>query len=122
MKKFLCSSPVFHSLSYNQAKIPLEDSLSINRFVGKDGEGPGKYHLRAVVHHFGNSAFSGHYTTCAKRTLPNHKEGNCRKKKKSSAEEQWVFFDDQVGVKKGEDYVTGSEKNQRNCYMALYAL
>jgi hypothetical protein len=48
------------------------------------------------------------------------KEGNSEEK--SESEEQWVFFDDQVGVKKGMDYVAGSENNQRNCYMALYEL
>ena len=108
------------SCPFRQAKTPLKDSLSINQFVGKDEEKPsGKYHLRAVVHHFGNTAFSGHYTTCAKRTLAD-KEGNSEEK--SESEEQWVFFDDQVGVKKGMDYVAGSENNQRNCYMALYEL
>ena len=36
--------------------------------------------------------------------------------------EQWVFFDDRVGVKKDLEYVTSNERNQRNCYMALYEL
>jgi hypothetical protein len=36
--------------------------------------------------------------------------------------EHWVFFDDRVGMKKSMNYVTGCEKNQRNCYMALYEL
>lgn len=37
-------------------------------------------------------------------------------------EEQWVFFDDRVGTKKSMNYVTGYERNQRSCYMALYEL
>ena len=37
-------------------------------------------------------------------------------------EEQWVYFDDRVGVHKDLDYVTLNERNQRNCYMALYEL
>ena len=37
-------------------------------------------------------------------------------------EVQWVFFDDLVGVKRDFDYVTDSEDNQINCYMALYEL
>lgn len=66
------------------------------------------------MHHVGNTAFSGHYTSCGKRTdTDSDVQHN---------EEQWVYFDDRVGVKKDFDYVAGSEKNQRNCYMALYEL
>ena len=94
-----------------QVKIPLEESLSINPFVSKDEKTPpGKYHLRGVVHHVGNSALSGHYTACGKRTL----------KKGENSEEQWVFFDDPVGTKKDLGWVTSTERNQRNCYMAVY--
>ena len=112
----------------SQAKIPLGDSLSIDSLVAKNEDGPpGKYHLRGVVHHVGTTAFSGHYTTCAKRTL-DRKGGNGEEKSDDDAqanaidkEEQWVFFDDRAGAKKGEKYVN-EEKNQKNCYMALYEL
>ena len=117
------------SRAHPKAKIPLEESLSINTFVGKDKGGPpGDYHLRGVVHHIGGTASSGHYTTCAKRTLPSDRTGVDGGKERSSAytlkdnEEQWVFFDDRVGAKKDLEHVAGMEKNQRNCYMALYEL
>lgn len=101
-----------------QAKVPLDESLSIDAFVGENEERPsGKYHLRGVVHHVGNTAFSGHYTTCAKRALG--KDGG---KTGLGNGEEWVFFDDRVGTKKSMDYVSGFERNQRNCYMALYEL
>eukprot|EP00580_Thalassiosira_gravida_P008934 CAMPEP_0201643966 /NCGR_PEP_ID=MMETSP0493-20130528/29217_1 /ASSEMBLY_ACC=CAM_ASM_000838 /TAXON_ID=420259 /ORGANISM="Thalassiosira gravida, Strain GMp14c1" /LENGTH=644 /DNA_ID=CAMNT_0048118523 /DNA_START=3 /DNA_END=1937 /DNA_ORIENTATION=- len=115
-------------LRKNKAKIPLEESLSINPFVGKKEKKPiGKYHLRGVVHHVGSTAFSGHYTTCAKRKqLSDHGDKDGKKpddaNRQQDNEDQWVFFDDRVGAKKNMDYVTGSERNQRNCYMALYEL
>mmetsp|Transcript_41363 Transcript_41363/g.86772 ORF Transcript_41363/g.86772 Transcript_41363/m.86772 type:complete len:705 (+) Transcript_41363:555-2669(+) len=115
-------------LRKNKAKIPLEESLSINLFVGeKEKKTIGKYHLRGVVHHVGSTAFSGHYTTCAKRKqLSDHGDKDGKKPDDANApqdnEDQWVFFDDRVGAKKNMDYVSGSERNQRNCYMALYEL
>ena len=104
-----------------QAKIPLRESLSIYPFVGEQvgGGSPSIYHLRGVVHHVGSTAFSGHYTTCAKRTIGGEKlDTSCTQENK----EQWVFFDDRVGTKKSMNYVTGYERNQRSCYMALYKL
>ena len=74
-------------------------------------------------------ASSGHYTTCAKRTPPREEpqdgDGGDSKSDKDAVtapdeEEQWMFFDDRVGMKKDVAYVTDSERNQRNCYMALY--
>lgn len=111
-------------LHKNKAKIPIEESLSINSFIDKKKECPaGKYFLRGVVHHVGSTAFKGHYTTCAKRNL---KECNGKadyiSNSNTANKEQWVFFDDRVGTKKSTDYVTGCERNQRNCYMALYEL
>ena len=98
----------------------------MNQFIGKNEESPsGKYHLRGVVHHIGFTAFSGHYTACAKRTLKAEGEGGKSDTTTGAPddnEEQWVFFDDRVGTKKSMEYVTGYERNQRNCYMALYEL
>ena len=89
----------------------------------------GQYRLCGVVHHVGNTAFSGHYTTCAKRKMKPSEErlmvdDNINKSSDNpqNVDEQWVFFDDRVGHKKNLDYVTDTEKNQRNCYMALYEL
>eukprot|EP00571_Detonula_confervacea_P004325 CAMPEP_0172320450 /NCGR_PEP_ID=MMETSP1058-20130122/40638_1 /TAXON_ID=83371 /ORGANISM="Detonula confervacea, Strain CCMP 353" /LENGTH=1122 /DNA_ID=CAMNT_0013035725 /DNA_START=84 /DNA_END=3449 /DNA_ORIENTATION=- len=79
-------------LRKNKAKIPLDESLSINSFVGKNKESPsGKYHLRGVVHHVGNTAFSGHYTTCAKRTLKecDGKSADITSNNAPGNEEQW---------------------------------
>ena len=112
----------------------------MNSFIGEKEESPsGKYNLRSVVHHIGRTAFSGHYTACAKRTLKKQQQQGeadanaatnaaktTNQNNNDSAQkdngEQWVFFDDRVGTKKSMDYVTGSETNQRNCYMALYEL
>lgn len=107
-------------LRKNEAKIPLKESLSIYPFVGKKVEEspPSIYHLRGVVHHVGSTAFSGHYTTCGKRSI-------CEKSDTSGPrenEEQWMFFDDRVGTKTSLNYVTDYERNQRSCYMALYEL
>ena len=114
-------SPQLKCISLIQAKIPLRDSLSIYPFVGdKVGESPpSMYRLRGVVHHVGSTAFSGHYTTCAKRTISGKKsDASCPQ----DNNEQWVFFDDRVGVEKSMNYVIGNEKDQRSCYMALYDL
>jgi len=118
-------------LRKNKVKIPLEELLSINPYVGEEGEGPpGEYHLRGVVHHVGSTASSGHYTTCARRPLPRDRSGGDEKGSGGDATanaprdegDQWAFFDDRVGAKKDVDYVVGCERNQRNCYMALYEL
>ena len=86
----------------------MEDSLSIPIFATE-----AKYNLRGVVHHVGNAAFSGHYTACGLRSDTTDTQDN---------EEQWVYFDDRKGIKEDFDYVAKREKNQRNCYMALYEL
>ena len=102
-------------LRKNKVKLPLKESLSISSFFSPEEEKPdGLYHLCGVVHHVGNTAFSGHYTTCAKRKLDEESAEN--------VEEQWVFFDDTVGERRTIKYVTGNEINQKNCYMALYEL
>lgn len=91
-----------------KAKINLEESISIPIFATVQ-----KFNLRGVVHHVGNTAFSGHYTSCSiRRTTPDAQDN----------EEQWVYFDDRKGIKKDLDYVAKLEENQRNCYMALYEL
>lgn len=98
-------------LRKNKAKIPLKESLSISSFCSEEDKPKGLYHLCSVVHHVGNTASSGHYTTCGKRKL-----------EEESVEEQWVFFDDTVGKRRTFNYVSGNETNQKNCYMAMYEL
>ena len=92
---YQCMQPVRNALAvarsnfsraHPKAKIPLKKSLSIDAFVGNDEGGPpGDYHLRGVVHHIGGTASSGHYTTCAKRTLPSDRTGVDGGKERSSA-------------------------------------
>ena len=94
-----------------EVKIPLTESLSISPLCSEEEKPKGLYHLCSVVHHVGNTASSGHYTTCGKRKL-----------EEESVEEQWVFFDDTVGKRRTINYVTANETNQKNCYMALYEL
>ncbi len=105
-------------LRKNKAKIPLKDSLSISSFFSPEEERPnGLYHLCGVVHHVGNTAFSGHYTTCAKRRLVEESAESS-----PNVEEQWVLFDDAEGERRTIDYVIGDKGNKENCYMALYEL
>ena len=112
-------TPLFESSSI-QAKIPLEESLSISPFVGKKvEESPPSiyYHLRSVVHHVGSTANSGHYITCGKRFICGENTTGPRE-----IEEQWMIFNDREGTKTSVNHVTDDERNQRNCYMAIYEL
>jgi hypothetical protein len=105
-------------LRKNKAKILLKDSLSISSFFSSEEERPNSlYHLCGVVHHVGDTAFSGHYTTCAKRK-PVEESAEAS----PNVEEQWVLYDDTVGERRTINYVIGNETNQENCYMALYEL
>ena len=58
----------------DQARISLEESLSVTPFAGENQDGlPGEYRLRSVVHHVGNTASSGtlleHHPCCVSRTM-----------------------------------------------------
>eukprot|EP00984_Skeletonema_dohrnii_P016774 scaffold7511_cov72-Skeletonema_dohrnii-CCMP3373.AAC.1 len=101
-------------LRKNKAKILLKDSLS--SFFSSEEERR-LYHLCGVVHHVGDTASSGHYTTCAKRNL-NEESAEAS----PNVEEQWVLHDDAVGKRQTINYVIGDKGNQENCYMALYEL
>ena len=103
-------------LRKNKAKILLKDSLSISSFFSSEEERR-LYHLCGVVHHVGDTASSGHYTTCAKRNLDEESA-----EASPNVEEQWVLYDDTVGKKQTINSVIGDKGNQENCYMALYEL
>eukprot|EP00984_Skeletonema_dohrnii_P009919 scaffold3819_cov98-Skeletonema_dohrnii-CCMP3373.AAC.6 len=100
----------------NKAKILLKDSLSLSSFFSSEEERR-LYHLCGVVHHVGDTASSGHYTTCAKSNLNEESE-----EASPNVEEQWVLYDDTVGKRQTINYVIGDKGNQENCYMALYEL
>ena len=109
------------SIFCQQAKILLEKTLSISPYGGNSNQIlPWKYHLRGVVHHIGDTAFSGHYTSCSKRILKDTQGDSSDTTNAQDNEEEWVRFDDQVGTQTSVRYVLENESNQQNCYMALY--
>ena len=111
------------SIFCQQAKILLEETLSISPYGGNSNRIlPWKYHLRGVVHHIGDTAFSGHYTSCSKRILKDTQGDLSDTTNAQDNKEQWVLFDDRVGTRRPASYVLENERNQRNCYMALYEL
>ena len=106
-----------------QVKILLEETLSISPYGDNSNQNlPWKYHLRGVVHHIGNSPFSGHYTSCAKRIVKGTEGDSSDTANAQDNEEQWVLFNDRVGRQVSASYVLEDEENQRNCYMAIYEL
>jgi len=79
------------------------------------------YRLRSVVHHIGECAQRGHYTTdsyCRPHKIPLGESPSCD----SNTEESWIRFDD--GVTKGisHEEALDSEDAQRSAYMILYEL
>ena len=106
-----------------QAKILLEETLSISPYYSRNNQDLLRnYHLRGVVHHIGNSPFSGHYTSCAKRIVKDTQGDSSDSTDAQDNEEQWVLFDDGLGTRRPASYVFENERNQRNCYLALYEL
>ena len=99
-----------------QAKILLEETLSFSPYGGNSN-----YHLRGVVHHIGNTAAEGHYTSCVKRIIKGTEGDSSDTTDAQDNKEQWVLFDDQKAKRRPASYVLDNESNQRNCYMALYA-
>ena len=67
------------------------------------------YRLKSIVHHIGNTAKSGHYTTDALRADP------------EDGTDRWVSFDDGVAVEKSLERVVQTTQNQKTAYMLLYA-
>lgn len=90
-----------------QTRINLDEHISIPTIACNS-----KYHLRGVVHHIGNSASSGHYTSCGLRSSTDAQD----------LQEQWVHFNDSVTAEHDFEYVALDENNQRNCYIAVYEL
>mmetsp|Transcript_11045 Transcript_11045/g.23417 ORF Transcript_11045/g.23417 Transcript_11045/m.23417 type:complete len:208 (-) Transcript_11045:99-722(-) len=105
-------------LVFKKNKVPVElsQTLSIDKtlLVSKNSDskestvGIDKYSLKSIVHHIGDTANSGHYTTDALRKNP--KDGT----------DQWVSYDDGVTYEKSPEAVALSTTNQKTAYMLLY--
>ena len=68
------------------------------------------YEIRAVVHHIGKTADSGHYTADAVRF------------RDETNDEQWVSYDDAVTEELTVDQTLDELNKQRTAYMVLYSL
>ena len=118
-------------LIFKKNKIPVEltTTLSIDKLLTKNNSknddnnnksvlettcalpSTKEYRLKSVVHHIGNTANSGHYTTDALRANPDD-DGN----------DQWVFYDDGVTAERSLERVVQTAKNQKTAYMLMYSL
>jgi len=79
---------------------------------------PRPYKLQAVVHHIGNMAYCGHYTTDALvRSEVVSEEGNIQKSR-----EEWVKFDDTKTRTLSWDEVGSDIDSRKNAYLLLYHL
>jgi len=106
-------------LVFKKNKVPVD--LTTNLAVGKlltSNQSSGtacplpqdKYRLKSIVHHIGNTANSGHYTTDALRADP------------EDGKDQWVSFDDGVAVERSLERVTQTTSNQKTAYTLLYSI
>jgi len=97
-----------------QNQVLIENQLSISKFGAFDDNTDTTYHLCSVLHHWGQSPCSGHYTACSLREQ--HHRTNI-------SHEQWVHFDDaKTELMDKDDIILQDMKNQQNCYMAVYKL
>jgi len=100
-------------LKKNRAAVELSQALSIDKTLLLDNDcdssGSKSYRLRSVVHHIGDTADSGHYTTDALRA--NSVDGKDR----------WVSYDDGITTEQKLETVVGSIHNQKTAYMLLYS-
>jgi ubiquitin C-terminal hydrolase len=108
-------------LVFKKNKVPVEltTNLSVDKLLGniQNDTSPEtastlaseKYRLKSIVHHIGNTANSGHYTTDALRA--DAEDGSDR----------WVSFDDGVVVERNLEKLVQSTKNQKTAYMLLYS-
>jgi ubiquitin C-terminal hydrolase len=72
---------------------------------------PMEYSIRSIVHHIGNTANSGHYTSDAIRSFPDDQE----------KPNQWMSFDDGIAMHAGNDVLSNVSK-QKTAYMLLYTM
>lgn len=97
----------------NKAPVELTTHLSVDKLLtsnqSSDKLPSESYRLKSIVHHIGNTANSGHYTTDALR--PDPEEGGDR----------WVSFDDGVVVENSLDKIVNTTKHQKTAYMLLYS-
>lgn len=105
-------------LVFKKNKVPVELSrtLSIDETLLVDKKNSGadgkriidEYGLKSIVHHIGDTANSGHYTTDALRKNP------------EDGTDRWVSYDDGVTDEKSPEAVALSTTNQKTAYMLLY--
>jgi len=116
----------------NRSPVELTEELSLDDFMKTPAATtakPSQYALKAIVHHIGNTANSGHYTADALRfdhpPTQNREgqDGDLSHKDMSRAEQpQWVSYDDGVTKETTLAEVRGRVANQRTAYMLLYSI
>ena len=95
------------------APIVLNSSISLEQYIARpDGDAidtGNTYGIRSIVHHLGNTAYSGHYTADADRPS-------------DGTEENWIHFDDGVATPANKERIVKSDRSQRTAYLLLYTL
>ena len=102
-------------LVFKKNKVPVEltTNLSVGKLLTSDQSTSTlpleNYRLKSIVHHIGNTANSGHYTTDALRADP------------ENGEDRWVSFDDGIVAEKSLDKIVQTPEHQKTAYMLLYS-
>jgi len=143
---------VEYVLRKNKAAVKIPDTLSLDPFcIEKESneERPtaasSRYALKSIVHHIGNRASSGHYTTDALRYVGDriddggnavptqldgsggnaadaiHVEGTSSSPDKQQ-QCRWVTFDDSNSCLRSLQTILDNESKQRSAYILFYAL
>jgi len=95
----------------NKVPVELTTDLSVDKLCNQSSDKVpmDDYRLKSIVHHIGNTANSGHYTTDALRFDPDEKV------------DRWVSFDDGVVAENSLDKIVKTPKHQKTAYMLLYS-
>ncbi len=95
----------------NKVPVELTTTLSVDKLCNQSSDKVplDDYRLKSIVHHIGNTANSGHYTTDALRPDPEEKV------------DRWVSFDDGVVAENNLDKIVKTPKHQKTAYMLLYS-
>ena len=143
LKRFIVESNrsgEHHQITFRKddAQVKVDHSISLQSFTAdSDADAAGNdsyetnlslssYNLLGVVRHIGRTANSGHYTADAIRCSENSNTTANKTKSSSSSSQpppnEWVSFDDgKTSILDNADRTLGSEQNQRNTYMMMYA-